>query len=496
MNYGIKSGDAGKTKTSCLVTGVFSEGKLSPAASQLDKLSAGALSKQIKAYAFSGEIGQTQLLLGVPGIMAKQILIVGCGNEEKLNAENFKQIYTLSASALKKYAIADSVSTLIELKVGKLDEQKKLCLATQAQEASFYTFDQFKEKPKKKKVEPKKHSYCISSNKATKLGLAQGEAIASGIDLAKDLGNLPGNICNPTYLANEANKLSRQYNSIRTEVLSDAALKKLGLNSLLAVSQGSDQPAKLIIMQYNGGKKGAKPEVLVGKGVTFDSGGISLKPGAGMDEMKYDMCGAASVFGTMKALAELALPINVVGIVPAVENMPSGSACRPGDIVKTMSGQTVEILNTDAEGRLILCDALTYAGKFKPAHVIDIATLTGACVIALGSHATAVYSNDEGLSDAIINAGKDSSDRGWPMPMWEEYQEQIKSPFADIANIGGRPAGSITAACFLSRFTQDYAWAHLDIAGTAWVSGGNKKGGTGRPVAMLTQYLINVAAGT
>ena len=493
MDYGIKTGEAGKVKTSCLITGIFSDGKLSKTASQLDKLSAGALARQIKVCAFSGDIGQVQLLLELPGINAKQVLIVGCGDETTLTAEKFKKIYALTAGALKKHSISDSVSTLIELKVDKLDEHKKLCFATQAQEATLYTFNQFKEKPKKKQFEPKKHFYFSSNNKSTRQGLAQGKAIADGIRLAKDLGNLPGNICNPIYLANEANKLSRRYKSIHTEILSDAALKKQGLNSLLAVSQGSDQPAKLIIMQYNGGKKGAKPEVLVGKGVTFDSGGISLKPGAGMDEMKYDMCGAASVFGTMQALAELALPINVIGIVPAVENMPSGSACRPGDIVKTMSGQTVEILNTDAEGRLILCDALTYAGKFKPAHVIDIATLTGACVIALGAHATAVYSNNEDLSDAIIDAGKDSSDRGWPMPMWDEYQEQIKSPFADIANIGGRPAGSITAACFLSRFTKEYSWAHLDIAGTAWVSGGEKKGGTGRPVAMLTQYLINAA---
>lgn len=494
MDYSIKTGEAGKTKTTCLMVGIFSDGKLSNSAKELDKLSEGSLSDQIKAYSFSGEIGQSQLLLEQPGISAKQILLLGCGDEGKLNPEKFKKIYALAAAALKKHAIADSASTLIELNISGISEQTKLCLATQAQEATLYAFDQFKEKPKKKKAEPKKHFYLTPSNKAAQKGLEQGKAIAGGICLAKDLGNLPGNICNPTYLANEARKLSRQFKSVSTQILSDAELKKQGLNSLLAVSQGSEQPAKLIIMQYNGGKKGDKPEVLVGKGVTFDSGGISLKPGAGMDEMKYDMCGAASVFGTMQALAELGLAINVVGIVPAVENMPSGAACRPGDIVKTMSGKTVEILNTDAEGRLILCDALTYAAKYKPAHVIDIATLTGACVIALGAHASAVYSNDENLTDAIIDAGKDSSDRGWPMPMWDEYQEQIKSPFADIANIGGRPAGSITAACFLSRFTKDYSWAHLDIAGTAWVSGGEKKGGTGRPVAMLTQYLINAAA--
>ena len=494
MDYGIKTGKAGNLITSCLVVGIFNDGTLSPSAREIDQNSSAYLTRILKSGAFSGDIGSTQLVFEVPKLRAPQLLLVGCGDEKKINAQKFKKICAAAASALKSHCITDSASTLLELAVNECSDKIKTSLAIQSMESVLYNFDQFKEKPKKLKNSPKKHSFLVNSSAKTyQHGLAEGVAISAGMTLTRNLGNLPGNICNPPYLAEEAHKLAKHYPAIKTQVLSDAELKKLGLLSLLAVSQGSDQPAKLIIMHYQGGKKGEQPEILVGKGVTFDSGGISLKPGEGMDEMKYDMCGAASVLGTLKAVAELKLAINVIGIIPAVENMPSGSATRPGDIVKTLAGKTVEILNTDAEGRLILCDALTYASRFKPAHVIDIATLTGACVIALGAHATAIYSNNEALSDALIQAGKDSSDRGWPMPLWDEYQEQLKSPFADIANIGGRPAGSITAACFLSRFTEDYAWAHLDIAGTAWVSGGEKKGATGRPVAMLTQYLMKTA---
>jgi leucyl aminopeptidase len=329
-------------------------------------------------------------------------------------------------------------------------------------------------------------------NQARK-GCEQGQAIAAGTALARDLGNLPGNVCTPTYLAGQARKLATQY-PIKTRVLSEKDMQKLGMGALLSVSRGSREPAKLIIMEYQGAGKGIAPIALVGKGLTFDAGGISLKSAAKMDEMKYDMCGGASVLGTMKAVAELELAINVIGIIPSSENLPDGQANKPGDIVTSMSGQTIEILNTDAEGRLILCDALTYVERYKPAFTIDIATLTGACVVALGEHASGLMGNNDKLVQDLLDAGRTAHDRAWQLPLWEDYQQQLDSNFADMANVGGRPAGSVTAACFLSRFTEKQKWAHLDIAGTAWKSG-PAKGGTGRPVPLLTQYLIDRSRG-
>jgi leucyl aminopeptidase len=320
--------------------------------------------------------------------------------------------------------------------------------------------------------------------------LAQGTAISAGMALAKDLANLPGNICTPSYLAEQAMALKKGKRRLRVQVLDEAEMEKLGMGALLSVSRGSEQPARLISLEYRGADKGVKPVVLVGKGITFDTGGISIKPSEAMDEMKFDMCGAASVLGTLQACADMGLAINVVGIIAAAENMPSGRASRPGDIVTTLSGKTVEILNTDAEGRLVLCDALSYARRFDPQVLIDIATLTGACIIALGHHPSGLLANEDGLADALLAAGETSGDRVWRLPLWDDYQEQLKSNFADLANIGGRPAGTITAACFLSRFTEDYHWAHLDIAGTAWRSG-KEKGATGRPVPLLAQYLLD-----
>jgi leucyl aminopeptidase len=318
--------------------------------------------------------------------------------------------------------------------------------------------------------------------------LHRGLAIAGGVRLAKDLGNLPGNICTPTYLAEQAGELAKSYN-LQIEVLERPEMEKLGMGSLLSVARGSRQPPKLIVLQYKKGKASQKPIALVGKGITFDAGGISLKPAGEMDEMKYDMCGAASALGTLKAVAELDLPINLIVVIPASENLPDGDANKPGDIVTSMSGQTIEVLNTDAEGRLVLCDAMTYVEKYEPETVVDIATLTGACVIALGHHVSGLFGNDDSLVKELTNAGDESFDRAWHMPMWDEYQDQLKSNFADMANIGGRPGGSITAACFLSRFAKKFNWAHLDIAGTAWKSG-KDKGATGRPVPLLTHFLI------
>ncbi|HEY8086041.1 MAG TPA: leucyl aminopeptidase, partial [Methylophilaceae bacterium] len=318
--------------------------------------------------------------------------------------------------------------------------------------------------------------------------LKQAQAIANGVELARELGNLPGNICTPTYLAEQAQELAKTY-KLKIEVLERADMEVLGMGSLLSVARGSRQPPKFIVLQYNKGKSTQKPVVLIGKGITFDAGGISIKPAAEMDEMKFDMCGAASVLGTMKAVAELELPINLVVLVPTSENLPDGDANKPGDVVTSMSGQTIEVLNTDAEGRLILCDAMTYAERFEPEVVVDIATLTGAIVIALGHHVSGLFSNDDSLARALLNAGEEAWDRAWHMPMWEDYQDLLKSNFADMANIGGRAGGSITAACFLSRYAKKYDWAHLDIAGTAWKSG-KEKGATGRPVPLLTHFLL------
>jgi leucyl aminopeptidase len=323
-------------------------------------------------------------------------------------------------------------------------------------------------------------------------GLAQGAAIASGQSLLRDLGNLPGNVCTPRYLAAQAKDLARAHKSIKVKVLDEPQIRRLKMGCLLSVSKGSAEPPRFIVLEYKGGAKSAAPIVLVGKGVTFDTGGISLKDPAAMDEMKYDMCGAGSVLGTFLTIAQLKLKLNVVGLIAAVENMPSGRATKPGDIATSAAGKTVEILNTDAEGRLILCDALHYARRYEPAAVVDMATLTGACVIALGHHFTGIMGNDDALAQELVAAGTRSNDRGWQLPLTEDYAEQLRSNFADLANIGGRDGGAITAGAFLSRFTQGMKWAHLDIAGTAWLSGA-QKGGTGRPVPLLADFLIHRA---
>jgi leucyl aminopeptidase len=359
---------------------------------------------------------------------------------------------------------------------------------------SIYRFDRLKSKAEGTKPHLRKVMLgAISRTElaASEEALQQGLAIAEGMNLVKDLGNLAPNICTPAYLAEQAVAMARAH-KLKATILGQKDMEKLGMGSLLAVARGSRQPAKLIALEYWGRAKKEKPIVLVGKGVTFDTGGISLKPAAEMDEMKYDMCGAASVLGTIAAIVRMRLPVNVVGIIPTTENMPGGNATKPGDVVTSMSGQTIEILNTDAEGRLILCDALTYAERYEPETVIDIATLTGACVIALGHVASGLLSNDDELVEELLYASRQAADRAWRLPLWDDYQEQLKSNFADMANIGGRAGGTITAACFLSRFTKKYRWAHLDIAGTAWKSG-KEKGATGRPVPLLTQFLIGRA---
>jgi len=495
VEFSIKPGSPEKQRSDCLVVGVFEGGKLSDAAQVLDKAAKHYLSDIIARGDMSGKAATTLLLHNVPNIASERVLLVGLGKSSEFNAKQFLDAVRAALRAVQATGAKDALFYLTELPVAQRNAAWNMTQTVIAAHETSYRFDRLKSKADKDKKPLRKIFFGAISKTDAALDatVQQAVAIAHGMNLAKDLGNLPGNICTPSHLADEALALAKTHKSLKVTVLEEKDMKKLGMGSLLSVTHGSDEPAKLITLEYRGGDKKAKPIVLVGKGITFDTGGISLKPGAEMDEMKYDMCGAASVLGTMQAIAEMGLKLNVVGIIPTCENMPSGTATKPGDIVTSMSGQTIEILNTDAEGRLILCDALTYAGKFEPDTVVDIATLTGACVIALGHVASGLFSNQQSLAQELLDAGEQSHDRAWQMPLWDDYQPLLDSNFADMQNIGGRAGGTITAACFLARFTKDYRWAHLDIAGTAWKSG-KEKGATGRPVPLLTQYLINRAA--
>jgi len=493
MEFLIKSGNPEKQRTACLIVGIFEPRRLTPAAKAIDNISKKFLSNLIRRGDIEGKSGQSLLLHNVPGLLADRVLLIGCGKERDLTDSQYRTIITNSIKELKETGAMEAVSYLSELNVRNRDYYWKIRQTIEATEGTLYQFNEYKTKNKPNRRQIKKLVLTVPTRKELpdgELAAKHAMAIVKGIKLTRDLANRPANICTPVHLAEQAKNLGKLHRSIKVTVLDEDDMTKLGMNTLLSVTRGSVEPAKLITLEYKGAKKEVKPIVLVGKGVTFDTGGISIKPAAAMDEMKYDMCGAASVLGTLLAVAEIELPINVVGVIPTTENMPDGRATKPGDIIKSMSGQTVEILNTDAEGRLILCDALTYSERFHPQVVIDIATLTGACVIALGNHASGLLSNHNPLARDLLNAGESSGDRAWQLPLWEEYNKQLNSPFADMANIGGREAGTITAACFLSRFAEKYHWAHLDIAGTAWTTGQNK-GATGRPVPLLTQYLLD-----
>ena len=493
MEFSIKQSSPEKLRSNCVVVGVYEGGKLSPAAQVLDKAAKHALSDLIARGDMSGKSATTLLLHKLPDIAAERVLLVGLGKASELTNKTSVDILRATFTALNSTPAKDATLYVIDEGFGK-DTAWVIRQAVFAAAESAYRSDSLKSKPAKAAMLKSVTFAMLGKPAATlKNALDQATATAHGMELTKTLGDLPGNVCTPTYLATKALGLSKAHRSIKTTVLEEKDMKKLGMGSFLSVTQGSEQPAKLITLEYHGTDKKHKPIVLVGKGITFDSGGISLKPGAEMDEMKYDMCGAASVLGTIQAIAEMGLKLNVVGVIPTCENLPSGRATKPGDIVTSMSGQTIEILNTDAEGRLILCDALTYSKKFNPDTVIDIATLTGACVIALGHVASGMFSNEDKLAKELLAAGEQAHDRIWQLPLWEDYQPLLDSNFADMQNIGGRAGGTITAACFLARFTKDYRWAHLDIAGTAWKSG-KEKGATGRPVPLLTQYLINHAA--
>ena len=491
MKYSAISQDPLQLKTDCVIVGLYEKGALTEAAKALDASTSGLLNKLIQQGDLDGKLASTTWLYDCGSASSARALVIGLGDPAKLNENNYRKVIQAATNALKNSPIKQAVSCLTQVDVPNRDTAWKTRFHVETSAASLYRYDTTKsEKAKPLNLAELQLAVAPAELAQAEQAVTLGCAIAKGVAVTRDLGNLPGNICTPTYLAEQGLALASTYDKVTTKVLDEKDMKELGMGALLAVSAGSDEPAKLVIMEYKGGDSAQAPHVIVGKGITFDTGGISLKPGAEMDEMKYDMCGAASVIGTLTALAELNAPLNVVGIITSAENMPSGKATKPGDIVTTMSGQTVEILNTDAEGRLVLCDALTYAERFNPASVVDIATLTGACVIALGHHATGLLANDEELAQKLLQAGIESHDRAWQLPLWDDYQASLESNFADIPNIGGRPAGTITAACFLARFTKKYKWAHLDIAGTAWVSG-KEKGANGRPVPLLTQYLLN-----
>ncbi|MGF1545754.1 MAG: leucyl aminopeptidase [Thiotrichales bacterium] len=496
LEYSITSGNPEKQRTPCVIVPVFKSKKLSRAALALDDVGEGFIKQFMKTGDIEGEIGDIAWLYQTAALGCDRVMLVGCGAEREVNPANFKKICDHVARALNKSGAVEAVSYLASIDTHHIDEAWMVRETVLSFENSLYRFEKFKSKPQRGAQRPlRRLTMGINRRKdlsAAEQAMREGMGIATGMRLAKDLANHPPNVCNPSFLVEEAYRLQKIYPKLEVEVIDESDMAELGLGAFLAVSRGSEQPGKLIGMRYNAAEHPAQPITLVGKGITFDTGGISLKPAEAMDEMKFDMGGAASVFGTLVACMDMQLPVHVVGIVAAAENMPSGKASRPGDIVTTLSGQTVEILNTDAEGRLVLCDALAWAKRYDPDVVIDIATLTGACIIALGHQVSALMTNNSPLGRALLNAGQTIDDRAWELPLFEDYQEPLKSNFADMANIGGRPAGAITAAAFLSRFTKDYRWAHLDIAGTAWRSG-EKKGATGRPVPLLMEYILRRA---
>jgi leucyl aminopeptidase len=493
VDFSIKGAGAERARSGCIVAGVFEPRKLTAPAAALDRRARGALDRVLAAGDMDGCMGTTLLVRNLARVASPRVLLTGLGRARGFDERRWREAVRTAVRALLDTGAQEAVLTLTELPLPGRDSAWKVRQAVLIAEECAYRFDEMKSKRDARRPPLRRLALTVPAPDldAAQIAANDAGAIAQGMALARDLGNLPGNLCTPTYLADRARALAKEH-KLGVEILDKRDIEKLGMGALLAVARGSHQPPRLIVLQYRGAGRGVKPYALVGKGITFDTGGISIKPAAEMDEMKFAMCGAAGVLGTVKAVATLGLPINLVAIVPSTENMPGGGATKPGDIVTTMSGRTVEVLNTDAEGRLILCDALTYAERFEPQAVVDVATLTGACVIALGHVASGLFTPDDALAGELVEAGDAVHDRAWRMPVWEDYQEQLKSNFADFANIGGRPAGAVTAACFLARFAKKFRWAHLDIAGTAWRSGA-QKGATGRPVALLTQYLIGRA---
>ena len=492
MEFFVNGGSLGKQRTGCVVVGVYEGGRLSPSAMELDTASGHALNDALTRGDLEGELGTVLLLTRIPNVASERVLLVSLGPEPEFLESSYHTALGATTTTLRTTGAAEATLCLNELPVNGRDGAWKIEQAVLAVKDGMYRLDKLKSEPPKQKHALEKVVFHVADRSEAAAGQAavdRAVAIAEGITLAKDLGNLPGNVCTPTYLAEQARELGR-HPGFEVKILDEKDIEKLGMNAFLAVARGSRQPPKLIVMEYHGAARDALPVVLVGKGITFDTGGVNIKSYSEMEHMKFDMCGVASVFGALRAAALMKLPLNVVGIIPAAENMPDGNAIKPGDVVTTMSGQTVEILDTDSEGRLVLADALTYAERYAPAVLVDVATLTGAIWSALGDVASGVFSDSDALVREVLEAGDRAWDRGWHMPMWHEYQDTFKSNIADFANVSPRGDCAITAACFLSRFTKRYPWVHLDIAGTA----SDDKGATGRPVALLAHFLAGRAA--
>ena len=493
MQYSTYTGPLGQKNCDCLVVGFYENKRLSESAQIIDQECQGLLAQIVQRDKKTGKTGETILLNYVPSIGSERVLLVGLGKKDHMSRKDYRKAVCSAIGVLKSCAAESVIFALMDVDVEDFDTIWKSRQISQLCTSLTHKVNSLKSDNEEISSISQLEIFEARTNElgSIQTGLTQGHAIGGGMNLAKDLADLPGNVCTPAYLAEQSIELGKKFNSISVNVIEEAEMEELGMGALLSVSKGSRQPAKLIVMEYRGADEARKPIALVGKGLTFDAGGISLKSAAAMDEMKYDMCGGASVLGTISVVANLKLPINIIGVVAASENLPDGNANKPGDIVTSMSGKTIEILNTDAEGRLILCDALTYIERFEPEYVVDMATLTGACIVALGRHPSGLLGNDDNLCDLLIKAGETTGDRLWRLPLWDEYQEQLKSNFADMANIGGPDGGTITAGCFLSRYTENFKWAHLDIAGTAWKSG-KAKGATGRPVPLLSQFLLDL----
>ena len=490
MKFTLDTTLATDIKTDCLVIGVFEKAPLQGSAELVDQACSGALKQLIKSGDVSTDWKDTTLLHGLNGVSAKRILILGCGDLEKFSTVRYDKVCLSAGAFLKDHVTSSAHICLHEIEVGQSSEYWRLRQAAVNLAKANYQYTTTKASKDDDRKPLTGASFNAGGNLQAALKEAQG--FAKGYLRSMELGNLPPNICSPVYLAEIAGEIAKNYKNVSLEVLDEDQMAELKMSAMLAVGRGSKYESKLIVLKYHGKDETSPPTVLVGKGITFDSGGLSLKPGPNMEQMKFDMGGAASVIGAFEACVDMQLPINVFCVVAAAENMPGGDAYRPGDVLTSMSGKTIEVLNTDAEGRLVLCDALTYSQRFKPTALIDVATLTGAAVVALGHHASVIMSKHDDLADELIEAGNAAVDRGWRLPIWDDYQPQLKSEYADMKNVGGMAAGSITAGCFLSRFTEDQRWAHIDCAGSTWIWGGDK-GSTGRPAGLLTQFLINQA---
>ena len=490
MEFALNNTSVTTIETECLVIGIHDDIALVDTAAAIDKASGGALQKLLDSGDIDTSWKDTTMLHGISGISAKRVLVIGCGAAEKLTSIRYDIVCEVAGNFLRDHVVESALVCMHELDVEARSPKWRIRQAAIAFDRANYRYTTTKP--------PKDHDHnCLteitfSADESMKGALQEAKSIAKGYLRARELGNLPPNICTPSYLAKQAKRIADDYKNVSVKTLKRKEMAELKMEALLAVGQGSTNGPRLIVLKYNGKEDDSQPIVLVGKGITFDTGGISLKAGQNMEQMKFDMGGAAAVLGAFEACVNLQLPINLITIVAAAENMPDGKAYRPGDVLTSMSGQTIEVINTDAEGRLVLCDALTYSQRFNPAVLIDVATLTGAAVISLGHHASAIMSKHDDLASDLMDAGLETIDRGWRLPIWDEYQSQLKSPFADMKNVGGMPAGSITAGCFLSRFTDGQYWAHIDCAGSTWQWGTNN-GSTGRPVGLLTQYLINQA---